>query len=96
MRISTNYQTIIKENTLKIFGYQSKVYLFGSRIDNSKRGGDIDLYIIPEIKENLYPKKIEFLTTLTLALGDQKIDVVIAKDNSQPIEKIAIRDGIEL
>ena len=64
-----------------------------------KRGGDIDLYIIPENKnsaEQLYNKKIKFLVDLNLAIGQQKIDVVIAKDKNRLIEQEAIRTGIKL
>jgi len=41
-------------------------------------------------------KKISYLVALKLALGDQKIDVVIAQDKSRLIEQEAITNGIEL
>jgi predicted nucleotidyltransferase len=96
MRLTTFEITTIQQNAKTIFGYVTKVYLFGSRVDDSKKGGDIDLYVVPENQDNLHEKKIKFLTTLDLALGEQKIDVIIAKDPNRPIEKEAIAKGIEL
>lgn len=84
------------QNAKNIFGDAAKVYLFGSRVDDSKKGGDIDLYVISENQDNLYEKKIKFLSALDMTLGEQKIDVVIAKDKNRPIEKEAIAKGIEL
>lgn len=51
--------------------------LFGSRADDNKRGGDIDLYIETSEKERLLDKKVKLLVRLNRELGEQKIDVVI-------------------
>lgn len=96
MRLTTFEITAINQNAKNIFGDAAKVYLFGSRIDDSKKGGDIDLYVISENQDNLYEKKIKFLNALEISLGEQKIDVVIAKDKNRPIEIEAIAKGIEL
>ena len=99
MRITTKDQKAIVNITHQYFDKTSEVYLFGSRVDDSKKGGDIDLYIIPEHKNNaeqLFNKKIKFLVALQLAIGEQKIDVIIAKDKNRLIEKEAIRTGIKL
>lgn len=96
MRLTTFEITTIQHSAQNIFGDTVKVYLFGSRVDDAKKGGDIDLYVIPENKDNLYQKKIKFLSALDMALGEQKIDVVIAKDQTSPIEMQAIEKGIEL
>ncbi|MGZ5008008.1 MAG: hypothetical protein ACXWFI_09915 [Methylobacter sp.] len=86
----------IQRNAQDIFGRDVKVYLFGSRTDNNKKGGDIDLYLVPGNMDDLYEKKIKFLSALNRALGEQKIDIVIAQDQTRPIEKQAIARGIEL
>lgn len=99
MRINELYQKTIKNTFKSVFG-NGKIFLFGSRVDDSKRGGDIDLYIIPGddqlTSEELFEKKIKFLSKLQRYLGEQKIDVIIAKDKNRPIEKSAIDSGIEL
>ena len=93
MRLSSKEVEIIKENTKKIFG-NSKIILFGSRIDDNKKGGDIDLYIIPKNKENLFVKKLRLKSILEDLLF-KPVDIVVAKNENRLIEKEA-KEGIEL
>ncbi len=60
MRLSQKEIRAIIESFNKIFK-SGKIYLFGSRVDNKKRGGDIDLFIQTDNRDNLMRKKIEFL-----------------------------------
>ncbi len=75
------------------------ISLFGSRVDDNKKGGDIDLYIQPntplDAKERL-DKKSKFRIKLQDKIGEQKIDIVISKDKNSSIEKEALRTGIIL
>jgi len=43
MRLSTQQIQVIKQTTREIFGPEAKVSLFGSRLNDQLRGGDIDL-----------------------------------------------------
>ncbi len=45
MRLSSQEQDIIVTNVHQYNASDAKVWLFGSRCDDSKSGGDIDLYI---------------------------------------------------
>ena len=56
MRLSKKELETIKNSIKDTFG-DAVVYLFGSRVDDSKTGGDIDLYIISSLNENLFQKK---------------------------------------
>jgi len=85
---------MIKKSFKEIF-VDGQIYLFGSRVDDMKRGGDIDLYIVTDLT-NLYDKKIKFLVKLKGYIGEQKIDVIISKDKNRLIEKEAIKYGVEL
>ncbi len=87
---------IIKETAKKVFGEGTKVYLFGSRVYPEKKGGDIDLYVIPANREKVFQKKRKFLIELWRTLGEQKIDVVLAKHKIRTIDKIALKEGVEL
>ena len=46
------------------------MWLFGSRTDPTKKGGDIDLYIETEINEDILRKKLKFLVKLGNEIGD--------------------------
>jgi predicted nucleotidyltransferase len=85
----------------KYFGEADHLWLFGSLVDDTKRGEDIDLYI--ETKEtdvdSLYEKKIKFVSAIWDQIGEQKIDVVLnilSNPISVPIYKIAKETGILL
>ena len=67
------------QSTFKEVFKKGDIYLFGSRVDDTKRGGDIDLYIISDVKENLTALKIDFLVSLKQKIGEQKIDVVMSR-----------------
>lgn len=72
------------------------LYLFGSRVDQSQRGGDIDLLLVPECFHNITEKKINFLIKLKRLIGDQKIDLVIDRGQNRAIDKIAKGTGVLL
>ncbi|RKZ50434.1 MAG: nucleotidyltransferase domain-containing protein [Candidatus Parabeggiatoa sp. nov. 3] len=97
MRLSQNQISAILK-TKEAFFPHAKIYLFGSRIDDSRSGGDIDLYIQSE--ESVLDgvkKRIDFLVMLKSLIGDQRIDVVLA-DQSQNrlIDQIVKKEGILL
>ena len=74
------------------------LWLFGSRADLSRRGGDIDLYIETHMNVNEISKsKTSFLVKLEKELGEQKIDIVIKSSNFElPIYNVAKTEGIKL
>ena len=91
MRLEKNEIFIIKSTFEKIF-VSGDIYLFGSRIDDNKKGGDIDLYLVTNYDFN---KELEFRILLQEKLGEQKIDILFSKDKNRDIEKVALQ-GIKL
>ncbi len=88
------------ENILKIkdkyFGTNSKIFLFGSRLDDDKKGGDIDLYLLlDKVIDDKYILKEQFLLELKEKIGEQKIDLILSLDDSRSIEIQACK-GVEL
>jgi len=51
MRLSDSIQKLIVDGIRKSFG-DTEIYLFGSRTDESKKGGDIDILLQKEIETN--------------------------------------------
>lgn len=86
MRLSESQIEIINKLAKKYFGQMATVYLFGSRTDENKKGGDIDLFISND-DENILTieAKVRFLAELKRNIGDRKIDVVF--DNANCREK---------
>lgn len=81
MRLTEFEKKILTETSAKIFGAKTHLILFGSRVNNNAKGGDIDLLLVPENNNNLFSHKIQFLVEVKNKLGDQKIDLIIEKPN---------------
>jgi predicted nucleotidyltransferase len=96
MRLSYHERQVIHEEAHTIFGEEAEIFLFGSRVDDRKRGGDIDLYIKLTNKENLSEKKTRFLSRVKWRTEDQRIDVVFNEDSGRLIEKEALKCGVPL
>ncbi len=95
MRLQQKEIDIIKKY-FKIFFKEGEIYLFGSRVYDDKKGGDIDLYISVKNRVDLVKKKIKFLSRVKRKLGEQKIDIVFASKEERAIDRIAKKEGILL
>ena len=99
MRLNKDYARLIRETAHDVFGPDAVVRLFGSRVDDSKRGGDIDLHVEASAEAANLDRKIRFQGELWKRLDEeQKIDVVVqvAGQPSRWIDRAALRDGIIL
>ena len=87
MRLSDEQRTIITEEARRHFGAGAGVLLFGSRVHDDLRGGDIDLYIEADgSAEELLARELRFYATLQRRLGEQRIDIVVHRRD------VALRD----
>lgn len=93
MRLTQQEIEAIRSSFYEVFK-NGRIYLFGSRVDDRQKGGDIDLFVMSEGAD--LEKKIDFLVLLKQKIGDQKIDVVISKDRNRLIEQEALTNGVEL
>lgn len=90
---------VIQQAFTKTFLPQDHLWLFGSRVDLTKRGGDIDLYIetIETDMANQRNLERQFYIHLIKELGDQKIDIVIKSNNTNSvIDQEAQQTGVQL
>ncbi|NCA90983.1 MAG: nucleotidyltransferase domain-containing protein [Gammaproteobacteria bacterium] len=101
MRLSAEQRRAIKKATRDCFGADAQVRLFGSRVDDSKRGGDIDLLITTSLADTdqIVRAEIAFQVQVQGALGEQRIDVLADYPGRwvrPPIFAIAERTGVPL
>jgi len=94
MRLTNKELKAIKEYFREIF-HEGSIYLFGSRMDDSRKGGDIDLYISTKDREDLVRKKIRFLVLLKREIGEQRVDVVLDYGGDRLIDQRG-RGGMRL
>jgi predicted nucleotidyltransferase len=72
-----------------------KLYLFGSRTDDSRKGGDIDLLILSETAvERKIVRKIQ--NDLDELIGEQKIDIVSGYKITDPFVRYILPTAIQL
>ena len=99
MRLDDKTRSIIKNEVAKQFRETAVVRLFGSRVDDTQRSGDIDLFIEPtQPLENRIQEECRLSASLYIKLGGRKVDVLI-KDALKPLLPIheqALRTGIIL
>lgn len=99
MRLTPEEAGIIRRQVDRVFGADAQVWLFGSRADDARRGGDIDLYVeyAPRC-ENEFQRRLELDDALQLELGEQRIDLVVWAPGKerQAIHEVARATGVRL
>lgn len=99
MRLDAKIREIIKTEVAQELGPQAIVRLFGSRVDDTQRGGDIDLFIDP-FRPLAQRLQIEcrLAARLFIRLGGRKVDVLIKDPQAplQPIHEQALQQGLIL
>ncbi len=93
MRLS-NFEKKSIIDTILFYDPEAELYLYGSRCNDYKRGGDIDIAIISDKINNLEKRKIRL--TLYDLIGEQKIDIVSGKTIMSPFLKKAVETGVLL
>lgn len=101
MRLTERESNEIRTAVRRHFGAGAEVRLFGSRADDSKRGGDIDLYVETDLADSdqIFRSEMALLVDLNLNLGEQKIDLVVRRRGeapSLPIHRVAKETGVLL
>lgn len=99
MRLTPEQVDSIKQTAHAVLGVDARVTLFGSRADNERRGGDIDLLF--ETDQHL-TQRTQTLNALYVALirrlGDRKLDILLkdAATPEAPVLRVARETGVLL
>jgi len=93
MRLATEEQSTIR-HAIAQADADALVYLFGSRADDTAKGGDIDLLVLSK-KINIMAK-LNILAHLHQQLGERKVDIAIYPDASQPFPRMVMQEAVRL
>jgi len=95
MRITEQEKNTIID-AVKSVDPDAKVWLFGSRADDNKKGGDIDIAIFSEIIDKDVMLKIQVRRYIYNRIGEQKIDIVTTDSGKEAVFRLAVEEGIQL
>jgi len=97
MRLSDDELATIRSVVQAHFGAGSAVWLFGSRLDDGARGGDVDLYVEPgdPLPENLFLAREALRAELERRLT-QPVDVVVRRNSPTAFMRQARAEGRRL
>lgn len=73
---------------------EALIYLFGSRVDDEAKGGDIDLLVLSKKIDLMM--KLGILAQLHQKLGERKIDIAVYSDASRPFPRMVMQEGVRL
>ncbi len=101
MRLNALESETLVQAAHECFEPSASVRLFGSRLDDAGRGGDIDLLIETNLTsaEQIARAHTRFLAYVYARLGEQKIDVLIdfpTRRQHVPIYQFARTQGVLL
>ncbi len=96
MRLKPEQTQLIKSTIARHFGGAARVWLFGSRVDDAKRGGDVDLFVQPDGLFDRFTARMRCLSDLEQGLP-YPVDLVV-EDPAQDlaIYRIARESGVRL
>ena len=96
MRLTDDQIRTIKQLAHQIAGDHARVRIFGSRLDDAVRGGDLDLMLeLPDPVANPALLAARLAAKVSLLMHGRKVDVVIAAPNLMrlPIHDMAFKEG---
>lgn len=99
MRLTPQQVERIRAIVAEQAGEGAAVWLFGSRVDDSARGGDVDLLVeLSHPVDDPAMLSARIAGRVSRALDDRKVDVVLAAPNLMPlpIHDVARREGVRL
>lgn len=99
MRLNDSERRAIAQAAQECLPPGTRVRLFGSRLDDSRRGGDIDLLVEPPLAldaEAQVAQRTRFVARLYRLMGERRIDVLLVpadQPDPRPVVQAARRDG---
>ncbi len=103
MRVTPDQLKVFDVFAHRFFGEDAVLWLFGSRVDDKKKGGDYDFLVETALSDadEIIERKIALLAELqsTAQFEDEKIDIVVkrrASNFEMPIYQVARHEGVRI
>lgn len=96
MRLTDSQIQTIRQLACQLAGRQSRVRVFGSRLDDAAHGGDLDLMLeLPEPVDNPALMAAQMSAQVSRIMHGRKVDVLISAPNLMqlPIHALAFKEG---
>lgn len=103
MRVTPEQLSVFDMFAHRYFGEDAALWLFGSRVDDRKKGGDYDFFVETNLvnADEIVARKLALLAELqsTPQFEDEKIDIVVKRRASSfetPIYQVATHEGVRI
>jgi predicted nucleotidyltransferase len=99
MRLTDEQKQVIREEAAATFGSGAEIRVFGSRIDDSRRGGDIDIHIETSgTPGELLDGELALYARLQRRLGERSIDIVVHSSDApvRDVDRHAMVTGVRI
>ncbi len=98
MRLHVHEVEAIRAAVREVFGSAAAVRLFGSRVRDDLKGGDIDLLVEVEPGQASIANEQRLRDKIAPAVQDLRTDIVLHERGAAftPLERIALREGVLL
>lgn len=96
MRLTDHQARSIRQLALEVAGTHARVRVFGSRLEDTARGGDVDLMLeLPEPVANPALVAAQFSARVTRLMHGRRVDVLLTAPNLMrlPIHDMAFKEG---
>ncbi|OHD26209.1 MAG: hypothetical protein A2Y38_01910 [Spirochaetes bacterium GWB1_59_5] len=93
MRITEREKDVLYSSVMAI-DPMARIWLFGSRVAEQKKGGDIDLAILSTKIGRAELRRIR--RSILDAIGEQHLDLVASQNGSEAFFRLAVEGGVEI
>ena len=93
MRLHQTEIQAIKETILSL-DENAEIYIFGSRTDQTLKGGDIDILVLSQSLS--FGDKLKIKQMIFEKMEEQKIDLIIARNTNSPFVRMAFKKGVRI
>ena len=93
MRLHQTEIQAIKETILSL-DENAEIFIFGSRTDQTLKGGDIDILVLSQ--SLTFGDKLKIKQMIFEKMEEQKIDLILARDTSAPFVRMAFKKGVRI